>query len=110
MSAQKIQLASLILTFFLLFSQTTGKCNYRRPHSGTCKKGDDCKNVCTLPSEDPTFLACLTGPPFFAKYVTKNNSRWFKLKLCFLQSTEVDDLERRLACNDLSEKHETFYL
>ncbi|RID54848.1 hypothetical protein BRARA_G02138 [Brassica rapa] len=65
MSAQKIQLASLILTFFLLFSQTTGRCNYRRPHSGPCKKGDDCKNVCILPSEDPTFLACLTGPPLF---------------------------------------------
>ncbi|CAN7129062.1 hypothetical protein BRARA_G02139 [Brassica rapa] len=68
MSAQKIQLASLILAFFLLFSQSTATCHYRFPPSGRpCTKNADCKNVCTQPEEDRTFLLCLTGIPLLGR-------------------------------------------
>ncbi|KAL0729957.1 hypothetical protein Bca4012_026050 [Brassica carinata] len=67
MSAQKIQFASLLLAFFLLFSQSTGKCNYRYPVPPVviCKKNNDCKNACVPPSEDPNHLECITSrsPP-----------------------------------------------
>ncbi|CAF2060665.1 hypothetical protein Bca4012_100394 [Brassica carinata] len=67
MSAQKIQLASLILAFVLLFAQSTAKCHYRFPPSGPCKKMDDCKNACTMRDEDPTFLLCLVNAPMFGR-------------------------------------------
>nr|VDC92044.1 unnamed protein product [Brassica oleracea] len=67
MSAQKIQLACLILAFFLLFSRSTATCHYRFPPSGPCKHDDGCKNVCTKPPEDPNFLACITSAPMFGK-------------------------------------------
>uniref|UniRef100_A0A0D3CW60 Uncharacterized protein n=1 Tax=Brassica oleracea var. oleracea TaxID=109376 RepID=A0A0D3CW60_BRAOL len=63
MSAQKIQLACLILAFFLLFSQSTATCHYRFPPSGPCKHDAGCKNVCTQPPEDPNYLACITSAP-----------------------------------------------
>ncbi|KAL0724310.1 hypothetical protein Bca4012_038909 [Brassica carinata] len=74
MSAQKIQLASLILAFFLLISQSTAKCHYRFPPSGPCKRSDDCKNVCTMREEDPTFLLCFVNAPMFGKSVLENSA------------------------------------
>ncbi|KAL0724305.1 hypothetical protein Bca4012_038904 [Brassica carinata] len=62
MSAMKIQLTSLILAFFLLFSQSTAKCDdfyTGYPEKGPCNTNDDCQELCQHSSKDPTFKLCI---------------------------------------------------
>ncbi|ESQ34568.1 hypothetical protein EUTSA_v10009182mg [Eutrema salsugineum] len=69
MSAQKFQLASLLLVISLLFSQSAAnRCIYKGPS----KTDDDCKKICTGPGEDPSFLLCITGPPMNGKCCCKH--------------------------------------
>ncbi|KAL0698991.1 hypothetical protein Bca4012_055113 [Brassica carinata] len=72
MSAKKIQVVYLLLTIFLLFSQSTAnRCVYRGP----CKINDDCKKICTFPGDDPYFLDCLTSPPNNGQCCCKNSNQ-----------------------------------